>query len=173
MWMFVGWNYWTLIPLYIIAGLFWPGMEIAQFNIMFRLTPKAARASYLAFNTILTSVLAFLGPIAGGFIIDAIGGFSFNLWFLKIGAFQLLFFLGAVLRNMPLFFLAKVEEPKEAPLEQVMGVVRSSIGVGFMEGVGTLRNYVMVPVQKAGHFIGHFMENGENEPQDVENPPPK
>ena len=44
-WMFVGWSVWMLIPLYIIAGTFWPGMEIAQFNIMFRLTPKAATQS--------------------------------------------------------------------------------------------------------------------------------
>jgi len=158
LWVFVGWSVWMLVPLYIIAGTFWPGMEIAQFNIMFRLTPKAERASYLAFNTILISVVAFIGPILGGHIIDWIGGFSFKILFLQVGAFQILFFAGAVLRTLPLYFLSKVEEPKETPVEHVEVVVRSSIGVGFMEGFGAMRNYMMIPVQRAGHFIEHIIE---------------
>ncbi|MEI7904084.1 MAG: MFS transporter [Candidatus Firestonebacteria bacterium] len=156
--IFVGWNMWFMVPQSIIAGLFWPGMEVGQFNIMFRLTPRNQRALYLAFNTILTSLVAFIGPVCGGYLIDWMGPVNFKLLFLQIGAFQLLFFAGAVLRNLPVFILRKVEEPKEAAEEHVFGVVRSTIVVGLMEGLGAMRNYMLIPVQRAGEFIDQMRE---------------
>ncbi len=157
--IFVGWSYWMLIPLYLISGTFWPGIGVAQFNIMFRLTPKQDRAAYLAFNTILTSSVAFIGPVVGGYLVDWMGGFSLKIFFLDIGAFQLLFLAGAMLRGLPLFILNKVEENKEDPVDEVMIEVRSTIAAGFLEGLLTLRDYMLIPVKKAGDIIENIYHN--------------
>ena len=157
--VFVGWSIWMLIPLYLISGTFWPGVGVAQFNIMFRLTPKKDRAAYLAFNTILTSSVAFIGPVVGGYLLDWMGNFSFKVLFLNIGAFQLLFLAGAMMRSLPLFILSKVEENKEAPVDEVMIEVRSTIAAGFLEGLLTLRDYMLIPVKKAGDIIENIYKN--------------
>jgi len=57
----------------IYSGSVWSGHDLANFNVQLDLAPEKNRASYIAVNTVLTSLCAAIGPAIGGVITDAIG----------------------------------------------------------------------------------------------------
>ncbi|MFH1823751.1 MAG: MFS transporter [Candidatus Firestonebacteria bacterium] len=144
-------NYWIFIPaVYLIGSAFWSGFNLAQFNILLKLSPRNERAAYIAVNTFLVSIFSAIAPILGGLILDKIGDFKFYVLFMYFGGFQILFLMSGLFRILPIIFLKKIEEPKEEKVEKVISVVRATIGVGFMEGVGTLISYILLPIKKIG-----------------------
>ena len=152
-------NKWILIPMNFMAGIFWCGLELSQFNAILKLAPKKDRAMYIGFNTMVTSIACAVAPIIGGFMIDEIGGAKFNFLFISWGGFQILFLLGGVLRYLPALFLKSIVEPKEEKLEEVVRVIRTTIGAGFINGMGVLINYMILPVQTAQHLIEHLIDH--------------
>ncbi len=152
-------NKWILIPMNVVAGIFWCGLELSQFNAILKLSPKQDRAMYIGFNTMVTSIACAVAPIIGGFMIDEIGAAKFNLLFIGWGGFQILFFIGGVLRYIPTLFLKSIVEPKEEKIEEVVRVIRTTIGTGFIDGMGVLINYMIIPVQTARHLIEHLIDH--------------
>jgi len=152
-------NYFVTIPvLYIIAGAAWSGFNIAAFNIVLKLAPKEDRAFFLSVNMLLPSITAFIAPLISGFLIDAIGSYRINMGFYYFGAFQLIFLLSAFMRSFPIKMLKKVVEPQEEHVQKVMHSVKTGIAEGFVEGVGVLFNYVVMPVAFSGSLVGRFIK---------------
>jgi glycosyltransferase involved in cell wall biosynthesis/MFS family permease len=169
LWMISIVNYWIVIPvMYLIGGAFWSGFNLAQFNIVLKLSPRSERATYIAFNTFLVSIFSAISPILGGLLLDKIGDFKIHVLFMYFGGFQILFLIGGLFRIFSMRFLKKVEEPKEEEVEKVITVVKSTIGVGLMEGVGTLVSYILLPITSSKHFIENLIENIEHLIEGVE-----
>ena len=105
----------------------------------------------------VTSIFAALAPIIGGIIIGLIGDFRHNFLFINWTGYQILFLITVFIRYFPVIFLKKVEEPKVEKVEEVVRVVRSTIGVGLKEGMGTLIHYLILPVTTIQHFVEHLI----------------
>lgn len=157
-------NYFVVIPLlYAIAGIVWSGFNIGAFNIVLKLAPKEDRAYFLSVNMLLPSVTAFVGPVLAGVLIDSIGPANINFGkyfgYYTFGAFQLIFLLGGFMRTFPMKLLKKVIEPQEEHVEKVIRSVRSNIGGGFVEGMGVLFNYMVLPVTSSSRVVSSFIKS--------------
>ena len=129
-------NYNVILPIiWFIAGICWAGLTLGQFNIILKLAPKANRMAYLSFNTFVVTISTCFAPILGGYTLDFIGKSSFNVGIFAIGAFQVLFFVGAVMRIIPIVFLIKLKEPKEGTVREVAIVVSTKLPEGMYQGV--------------------------------------
>jgi len=157
-WCLTGWSYWIILPLNTIGGIAWSGFNLAQFNIMLKLTPSNERASYMGFNTMLVSLVSFIAPLIGGFLLDSMKDLKFNVLFLSVGSFQVMFVISGLLRSLPMRYLKILVEPKEMKEEEVFRVIRTSIVPGFMEGLETIMSYMFLPIKKIEHYVGRFIE---------------
>ncbi len=155
-------NYFIVIPvLYVLAGVAWSGFNIGAFNIVLKLAPKEDRAYFLSVNMLLPSVTAFVGPVLAGVLIDSIGTANINFGryfgYFTFGAFQLIFMLGGLMRSFPMKLLKKVIEPQEEHVEKVIRSVRANIAGGFVEGMGVLFDYVVLPVTSSRRAVGKLI----------------
>ena len=162
-WFFTSWSYWLILPLNTIGGIAWSGFSLAQFNIMLKLTPSNERASYIGFNTMLVSMVSFVAPLIGGFLLDSMKEVKYDLVFLSVGSFQIMFIISGLLRTLPVRFLKKLVEPKERQEEEVIRVIRSSISLGFTDGVETILSYMFLPIRKIEHYVEHMLEGDKKE----------
>ncbi|MBC7234473.1 MAG: MFS transporter [Chloroflexi bacterium] len=61
-----------LIP-QVIAGLLGPGMDIFMTDTLFRVSPEDRRPAFVAANTFLANLIAFIGPLLGTALSDLVG----------------------------------------------------------------------------------------------------
>ena len=155
-WIFTIYSKWLLIPMYFFAGIFWAGLNLAFFNIKLKLAPAKERASYLSFDTIVTSVVSVIAPAVGGIILDVLENVRLDIGFMELNSYQILFFIGFFSRVLPVFLLNGVKEPKVKRTEKVFGIVMSTIGIGFMEGVGTIMSFVLTPFNALRYYVKHL-----------------
>lgn len=66
----------------LFGGFLWAGFNLANFNLLLQVTPSVGRARAVALYQTGVFASAFLGPLVGGFLADAV---SFNLIFLLSG----------------------------------------------------------------------------------------
>jgi MFS family permease len=158
LWIITGYSYWIILPLYVVGGIAWSGFGLSQFNILLKVSPPENRSSYFALNTFLVSAAAIAGQLLGGLLIDRLTFISFAFLGLHWGAFQVLFFLCGLVRFWPMQILKKVYEPQAAEINLVLRVVRGGIGMGFVEGVGVLFEYALLPAKKIGDLVGDLFE---------------
>jgi MFS family permease len=55
-----------LIPLGVLSGIAFGGMNMSAFNAVFQLSPEKGRTVYLGFQAAFTGLAGFLGPVLGG-----------------------------------------------------------------------------------------------------------
>lgn len=118
-WLFI------VILLQILAGIFWPGIDLGYNNLALSLSPDENRSFYIAvLNLFVSSLGIALAYIFGGFIIENVAPFL-NLYlknYFKISLveYHYVFILSAILRFISLkFFLTKVEEEKSYSLYEL------------------------------------------------------
>ena len=90
-----------LLPIWIdafLTGLFWPGFNLAQFNLTLEMAPQEHRSAYLAMQSIVGGVAAFAAALLAGVLAAALGGFTVAVGKQVLINFHLLFFMTAMLR---------------------------------------------------------------------------
>jgi MFS family permease len=91
------------------AALVWAGYNLGAFNLLLASTPDEHRPRYIAVYTTIISLVAAIGPLLGGWLLDATG-------------FMPVFSLSCIVRALGLIlFFALVREPDEAGGEIEMG----------------------------------------------------
>jgi len=93
MWIFYS-EPWQVGVNNLFGGFLWAGFNLANFNLLLQVTPEAGRARAVALYQTGVFASAFLGPLLGGYLADAV---SFELIFLLSGvgrALGMLIFLG-------------------------------------------------------------------------------
>jgi MFS family permease len=163
LWILTGYSVWLILPLYVIGAATWSGLNLSQFNITLKMTPAADRSSYLAANTFLTSAGTIGGQVLGGLIVDGLTGVHFRVLGLTWGPYQILFLICGVIRFIPMRFLYRIEERQSEPAEKVFGVVRGSIGTGFVDGAGVLLDYLLLPMKKTVGLVGDMIHEVTDE----------
>ncbi len=128
-------NYYYVLPLiWFVAGICWAGLSLAQFNIILKLAPKKQRLAYLSFNTFVVTIATCFAPVLGGYTLDLIGKKEYIVFIFTLGAFQILFVAGAIMRFLPVVFLFKLKEPRVGKVSEVAKIVGTKIHQGFFEG---------------------------------------
>jgi MFS family permease len=117
LWLFPTKNF--LLPIWLDAaftGVFWPGVNLALFNIVLSLSDKEEiKENYFAVFTFVTGICGFISSILGGYIANLLKDFHFEIFGLNLINFHLLFVFATIARFLSLFFLKEVKEPKAYP----------------------------------------------------------
>jgi MFS family permease len=71
------------IPINLVSGFFWAGYGLAAFNLLLELCPSEDRERAFGLYQTVAAVGAVIGPLVGGWIVDAVG---FRPVFLVSGA---------------------------------------------------------------------------------------
>jgi Na+/melibiose symporter-like transporter len=86
-----------MIPLYILGGAAWAGINLSLFNIQYKYAPIDGRTVYIGFNAAIGGLIGFLTTLAGSFIVGSLEGYKFNFLGISIGNMQLVFGLSGIL----------------------------------------------------------------------------
>lgn len=94
-----------LVPLYILAGAAWAGINISLFNIQFKYAPIEGRTIYIGFNAAVGGLVGFLTALVGSYIVGTLEGHKFNFLGISIGNMQLVFGLSGLLIGVCVAFI--------------------------------------------------------------------
>jgi MFS family permease len=77
---------WHIVFVNLLAGALWAGSLLGTFNLVLTIAPPHKRPSYAGLQQAAVFLASFLGPLAGGFLIGALG---FKMIFFLSGAGRL------------------------------------------------------------------------------------
>ncbi len=103
-------NYWFILAINFIGGVFWPGVELTAMNMSIWLAPEKNRSMYIANYTLILNVVGVAAAyLCGGAFMELTGPMvaSLKLPFLMgqtLNNFHLLFFISAFIRLLVLVF---------------------------------------------------------------------
>jgi len=116
-WMFVAEG--RLFPGYfgvLLAAFFWPGMEVASYNILLGLVQRKAGAArntaYAAINSVVVAVAGFASGIIGGVVAQQWKDWH-GVWVgIPVTYHAILFLSSSLLRVVGVLAITRIEEPK-------------------------------------------------------------
>jgi hypothetical protein len=91
-----------IIPVNILSGIAWAGLDLASFNYLLEATRGKKRALYSALYWSALDLSAIIGPIAGGVMIEAFSSGVFGL-----SGFGFMFLVSWIVRLSAAFLLLK------------------------------------------------------------------
>ncbi len=145
-------NRWILYLIMPAGGLFSAGYGIGLFGLLLKLTPSGARTMGMALFVSISSLTAALGPITGGYLLNAAKASGFPL----IDAYHAAFVVSPILISLSCLFLRHVREANSAPVAEVMGAMRSVRTVASLFGLSALVNQVFFR-NAEGRFTTRFL----------------
>ena len=140
--------YWPFFANALLAGAFWPGLNLAMFGLLLETTPQEGKAGFLAVQATLNGFMNFLASGLGGVLALWLASVHFEWNGLLFNNYQILFFLSAMLRVPSLLFLLRISEPT-ATRTYVL-VRRAFIPLDRTISFG--RHILAIPKGKASHL---------------------
>jgi len=108
-----------LVPLWIdalLTGVFWSGINLGLFNIVFSLTDdKNAKESYFAIFTTLSGLCGFLASLLGGLTAQMLRDVTLHIGSASFINYHFLFVFTSCARFISLIFLSGVKEKEAQP----------------------------------------------------------
>ena len=121
-------TYVYLLPLISIGvGLLSPAFYEGVNQMMLSLTPERNRIAFVAWYLAIVGIVSAGGPIAGGFLYDALAGFSIQAGPFEFADFHAVQLLAIVLVVASAFLISRVREGKERPIAFVVGRIANPI----------------------------------------------
>jgi MFS family permease len=115
------------------------GFVLGQFTIVLRLIPVDAKRLAIGFNLAVSSLVAAVAPVLGGWALThAPSGWS------GLEAYHACFAVQPVIALAGAFLLLRVTEPAASPFSTVVGAMRNIRTLGGVLGLSFLVNYVFV-----------------------------
>jgi MFS family permease len=116
------------------------GFVLGQFTILLRLLPSAAKKLAIGFNLAVSSLVAAVAPILGGWVIsNAPAG-----WGGPLQVYHICFMVQPMVALAGAFLLLRVREPAASPFSHVVGAMRNIRTLAGVLGLSFLVNYVFV-----------------------------
>ena len=107
---------WWLAVVALVVGAFLAGAQVAEFNLMFAMTPTTQRSAYLASVAVVSGVFAAAALAVGGAVAQALRELHVPLWGLEITNLHVLLLVSLALRIAHLlYFIPRLPEAKAAP----------------------------------------------------------
>jgi MFS family permease len=115
------------------------GFVLGQFTIVLRLIPVDAKKLAIGFNLAVSSLVAAVAPVLGGWALShAPAGWS------GLEAYHACFAVQPIVALAGAFLLLRVTEPAASPFSTVVGAMRNIRTLGGVLGLSFLVNYVFV-----------------------------
>jgi MFS family permease len=140
LWCFAGpGNRWMLYVLWTWIGATSAGFVLGQFVIVLRLIPVDAKKLAIGFNLAVSSLVAAVAPVLGGWALaNAPAGWG------GLRAYHACFMVQPIVALAGAFLLLRVREPAASPFSTVVGAMRNIRTLGGVLGLSFLVNYVFV-----------------------------
>ncbi len=133
-------NRWILYVLWTWIGATSAGFVLGQFMILLRLIPSGARKLAIGVNLAVSSLVAAVAPVIGGFVLShAPAG-----WGGPLQVYHLCFAVQPVVALLGAFLLLRVREPAASPLSTVVGAMRNIRTLGGVLGLSFLVNFIFI-----------------------------
>jgi hypothetical protein len=114
------------------------GFVLGQFTFGLRLIPVEAKLLAIGFNLAVTSLVAAVAPVLGGWVISrAPAG-----WGGPLEVYHACFAVQPVIALLGAFLLLRVREPAASPFSAVVGAMRNIRTLGGVLGLSFLVNHV-------------------------------
>ena len=115
------------------------GFVLGQFVIVLRLIPVDAKKLAIGFNLAVSSLVAAVAPVLGGWALaSAQAGWG------GLRAYHACFMVQPIVALAGAFLLLRVREPAASPFSTVVGAMRNIRTLGGVLGLSFLVNYVFV-----------------------------
>lgn len=130
LWCFTNEANWRVIVLIIqiLAGIFWPAIDLTVNNLALKLSPDLHRSFYIAVLNFFLGVFGnALGYLMGGALLEYVAPYLVAVaehLGMRFSPYYLVFFLSTVLRTLAvLVFLPKVREEQALSLREIYALV--------------------------------------------------
>ena len=124
------------LPIWIdafLTGAFWPGFNLAAFNMVLTTAPRENRSAYLAVHSMASGFSAFLASLAGGCLAYSLSQFHWRVGAQTFVNFHVLFLLSALARLALLPMALSLHEDKAHPVRAIFTLAGAKIRRGFEE----------------------------------------
>ncbi len=129
----------------ILTGIFWPGFNLATFNIHLQTAPRENRQSYLATITVIIGITGFLASLLGGLIATNLARFHLQFFGFPLVNYHIIFVLSAIGRLAMLPLSLKLREERSQPVAAVLAVagqkITATLDEALQSGVELIRRY--------------------------------
>jgi len=113
-------NRWLLYPMWAFGGVANAGFLLGQFTLLLKLIPSNAKDLAIGFNLAVTSLVAAVAPVLGGFLISYLQNKTNDVYF----AYHLCFLIQPVFAIISAIVLISVDEKAASPLSEVVDAMR-------------------------------------------------
>ncbi len=91
-------NFLFLIPVNILVGIAWSGVDLASAQILLKTAPQINKSVYFSSFAATSGIALAVSPIIGGIFADIFSGISYPFWIFTFSGLHLLFLISGVLR---------------------------------------------------------------------------
>jgi MFS family permease len=133
-----------LYAMWTWGGITSAGFILGQFIILLRLIPVEAKNLAIGINLAITSLVAAIAPITGGWILS----FALARWNDPLAVYHVCFILQPVLALGGCVLLRRVHEPQASSLTMVFGAMRNIRTLSGVLGLSFLTNYIFFKAAK-------------------------
>ena len=127
-----------LYAMWLWSGITSAGFVLGQFTILLRLIPVEAKNLAIGLNLAVSSLLAAVAPVAGGWILSR----SLARGTDPLAVYHACFILQPVLALAGCTLLLRVREPQASSLTMVFGAMRNIRTLSGVLGLSFLTNYI-------------------------------
>jgi len=127
-----------LWPIWIdamLTGVFWPGLNLAAFNLVLGTAPEANRTSYLAVQGLVAGVFLATSAVVGGLLAHAMGGWTWTVGAQTFVNFHVLYVLSALGRLALLPLALRLREDQARPFAALVQIAGDKASRLFADGV--------------------------------------
>ena len=134
----------VLYAMWVWGGITSAGVVLGQFIILLRLIPVEAKNLAIGINLAITSLVAAIAPITGGWILTH----ALARWSDPLAVYHVCFILQPVLALSGCLLLLRVREPQASSLTMVFGAMRNIRTLSGVLGLSFLTNYIFFKAPK-------------------------
>ncbi len=121
LWMFNTKDNYQLIPVvHILGGMSTAAITLTSFNLLLRVTPEKRRSIYIAIYAMFSGIAAFIAPIAGGYLAEALSEVQLSIGNFPVGSLQIIFLLSSALTLISGHFFPDVKESSQVGAGEVI-----------------------------------------------------
>lgn len=127
----------------ILTGVFWPGLNLATFNLVLSTAPRENRSVYLAMHALISGAAQFAASLMGGMLAHALSGMHCEVAGLALINFHVLFFASALGRFAVLPLARRLDEDRAGSVATLITLAGDKalqwVNAGMQIGVEALQ----------------------------------
>lgn len=135
--------YWMIWADAVLTGFFWPGFNLATFNLNLQSAPRENRAAYFAAISVLCGLTGFVANLLGGRLALAFQDWSGTLAGFPLNHYHIIFVISAVGRLLMLPLALRLPDERSGTLGTMFTVVGDKVeqmlATGLQQGIERVR----------------------------------